>query len=275
MARITEFLPAGTNKGLLVLALGTGLVAAIIVFVALGNAGGDDGGGTVAADFEAVVARQDIAVGTEITESMLELKAVPASLHIDGAFTRVEPIVGEAARLPIESGEQITPAKVGPQTDGDGLSFVVPKGLRAMSISVDEEHGVGGLLLPGDRVDVIAVDTDPTANSALLDIVGAATTILQNIEVMAVAQEAQAPVPTAGSEDAAADTPLDEGATSGKLPENNDPQPDARTITLAVTPEQAQLLAYAQETGDVYVTLRAFGEAEDVEIAPFIVPGSN
>ncbi|HEU4758365.1 MAG TPA: Flp pilus assembly protein CpaB [Dehalococcoidia bacterium] len=272
MARTQELRALGNNRGLLALAVGSGLVAAILVFVALASGGG--GGDSTPADttFAAVVAQQDIGAGAKISADMVKVVQVPQAYLVSGAFSEVQPILGETARYPIASGEQVTRIRVGAQAREDILAFVVPKGMRALSVSVDETTGVGGLLHPGDRVDVVAVFTDSGANSDLTEV----NTVLQNVEVLAVAQKAQAPVPPADTGSAgSAQSPLASEATSGQPPKDLDPQPDARTVTLAITPDQAQLLAYAQEKGKVFLSLRSFGDGDTPQLPALIVPELN
>jgi len=260
MARIQGLTISRGNRGLLILALITGLVAAIVVFVALsqGGGGGDNAkpGSAVTTTSAVVVAKSDIAAGTEITADMVEVIEVPDSLLVRDAFTSTQLVVGEAARYPIAAGEQVTRARVGANAEGDGLAFVVPAGMRAIAVSVDEITGVGGLILPGDRADVIAVISD----QAGADNPDRVVTVLQDVEVLAVAQSAQEPVPAADEEAAAQAETDGASTTSGQLPEDAEPQPSARTVTLALTPEQVQLLALVQEEGSIYLSLRRFGD---------------
>jgi len=260
MARIQGLTISRGNRGLLILALITGLVAAIVVFVALNQGGGGSDnaktGSAVTTTSAVVVAKSDIAAGTEITADMVKVIEVPNSLLVRDAFTSTQLVVGEAARYPIAAGEQVTRARVGANTEGDGLAFVVPAGMRAIAVSVDEITGVGGLILPGDRADVIAVISD----QAGADNPDRVVTVLQDVEVLAVAQSAQEPVPAADEEAAAQAETDGASTTSGQLPEDAEPQPSARTVTLALTPEQVQLLALVQEKGSVYLSLRRFGD---------------
>jgi pilus assembly protein CpaB len=126
--------------------------------------------------------------------------------------------------------------------------------MRAFSVKVSEETGVGGMILPGDLVDVIAILKADTVG------VDKAVTIVQGIEVLAVAQEAQEPIPPQADTTA---TPAASG-TLGERPSNVSPNPSARTVTLAVTPEQAQLLALVYTDGEVVLSLRSFGDREPV-----------
>src|SRR3972149_4459662 len=193
MARTYELGEARNSRGRLPLAVVSGLVAAILVFVALAKSGDDGrlGSGAPGSTLRVVIAEQDIPARTEIGPEMLSVVEVPGSLAVNGALDSVEPLIGETTRYPVAAGQQVTLVGVGPQTKEDGLAFVVPKGLRALSVEVDEIRGVGGLLLPGDRVEVIA---GVTADAVGVDSAG---TVLQGIEVLAVAQKTQEPLPLA------------------------------------------------------------------------------
>lgn len=264
MARIEQLRLAGSNRTLLLLALIAGLVAAVVVFVAVNN-GSDDGkavstpGGDVGA---VVVANQDISAGTEITAEMVKVIDVSAGLLVKNAITERDLAIGQTARFPISQGAQLVRASFGVQADEDGLAYVIPKGKRAMALSVEEVTAVGGLLLPGDRVDVIAVFDSGTS---ILDILTApaeqrpttALTVLQDVEVLAIAQAAQEPLPalTEGTD------ATGQGRTSGQLPDNPDTNPRAGTVTLALDPQQvATLAAIQQEASRVFLSLRAIGD---------------
>jgi Flp pilus assembly protein CpaB len=250
------------NRGLLLIAMSAGLIAAILVFVGIAqrdSSGGSTESSTAVATIPTVVAAQTIAVGTEIKADMVRLAYLPEDVHVSGAFDDTALVVGEVTNVAIEENDQLTPAKVGPLVEGNGLSGVVPPRLRAVALRVEEVTAVGGNLLPGDRVDVIAVYETPERVVS--------TTILQNIEVLSVAQEAQIPLP-AGQADTDGDGTPDV-STSGQLPEDVKEQPSATTVTLAVNPEQAQMLFYAQEEAiKVYTSLRSQGDQEPVELAP-------
>ena len=260
MARTYELGEARNSRGLLPLAVVSGLVAAVIVFIAMVRAGDDGrpGIGPAGSTLRVVIAEQDIPARTEIGPEMLSVVEVPGSLAVNGALDSVEPLVGETTRYPVAAGQQVTLAGVGAlNKDGGGLEDVVPKNMRALSVEVDEIRGVGGLILPGDRVDVIAV---LAADAAGVD---SSVTALQDIEVLAVGQTTQEALPRAEAVDGA-EPGTD--ASSGQRPADAEPQPDARTVTLALTPEQAQLLALIQDKGKIWLSLRPFGEDATVTL---------
>ena len=252
MARTYELGETRSSRGLLPLAVVSGLVAAALVFIALVRAGDDGrrGSGLAGTTLRVVIAEQDIPARTEIGPEMLSVIEVPGSLAVNGALASVELLIGETTRYPVVAGQQVTLAGVGSQNEDDSLVWVVGKGFRALAVEVDEIRGVGGLLLPGDRVDVIAV---LTADAAGID---SAVTALQDIEVLAVAQKTQESLPAAEGDNSAEPGP----SASGQRPADAEPQPEARTVTLALTPAQAQELALIQEQGKIWLSLRRFGE---------------
>src|SRR3989304_8755319 len=111
MARTYELGEARSGRGLLPLAVVSGLVAAILVFVALVRSGDDGrpGSGASGSTLRVVIAEQDIPARTEIGPAMVSVVDVPGSLAVNGALDSVEPLIGETTRYPIAAGPQITP----------------------------------------------------------------------------------------------------------------------------------------------------------------------
>ncbi len=216
-----------------------------------------------------VVAAVEIPPRTAITSSMLRLQEVPLELAIERGYSDARLLVGLIARFPIAVNEQISEQKVGATAPGelatrDGLSFVVPHGMRAVGISISESSAVGGLILAGDRVDVIALWDEDLAGEEK------AVTLLQDVEVLSVAQIAQEPVPPpAAGQTPSEDEDDDEDASSERLglrPIDAEPQPKARTVTLAVSPEDAQILALIEQHTSLWLTLRAFEDGDLVSL---------
>lgn len=264
MASIQELALPGGNRVMLLVAIIAGLVAAAVVFVAVNQSDGDSGGSSVSSGtVPAVVAAQDIGVGDEITADMLRVADVPEDLLVSGALSETEPAVGEVARVAISSGEQITNGKLGVPVPDKGLAGVVPAGMRGIGLEVDQVTAAGGLLLPGDRVDIFAarkIDKS-TLRSEI---------VLQNVEVLSVAEEA---LKAAGRSDAT--NGADAAASSGQLPDDVEEQPDAGTLTLALTPQQVQTLISYQDNEDVeniWAVLRPFGDSGTIELAPNDTP---
>ena len=277
MARIQEMTMGGrSNRFMLMLALAAGLVAAVIVFIAVNQSGSSSSSSSSAGTgIPALVASQDISAGTKITADMVKVQQVPKDLLVSGAFTDSQPAVGQAARIDIAQGEQLTNAKVGVPVPDKGLSGVVPAGMRAVGLTVSQVTAVGGILLPGDHIDIVAAYKVADAPGlATGDSLLRTQTILQNLEVLSVAQEAQQASAQAGP--AASPGTETQDYISGTLPDNVKNQPAATTLTVALDPQQAQtLISFQQISVKVWAVLRAYGDTSTSDIPPVDVVESG
>ena len=269
-----------TNRRLLLLALVAGIVAAILIYAALSRRSESAGGaGGAASMASAVVAKQDIPARTKITTSMVEVQQVPSDTRSELAYTDLSQVVGQVTRYPIATNEEVLSTKVvslaSVAKTGDSLSYVIPEGSRAISIQVNEVISSGGLVLPGDYVDVIGVfdvtfgtgDQQTTVDKYFSRI------ILQNIEVLAVAQTVVDTAPEAGTTTGTGGgtTTTDAGSAGEQRVRNTEasPEPKASTVTLSVTPQEAQLLFLAEENGVLRLAVRPYGDAT-VQDIPFV-----
>ncbi len=269
-----------SNKAVLLVALFLGLVSAVLVYVYLSQGGGD-GEASAAATKPVVVATEDMSARVRITAEMVEVKSLAESAVHPDAFSSTDQLIGMVTRLPIAAEEQILSSKVAAtarEVPGAGdeelpLSYVVPPDQRAVSVQVSEVTGAGGLILPGDFVDVIGVfdvtfygikEDDPTSSEDFDDYV--AVTVLQNVQVLAVAQEVAEALPEEGD-----DGTTGEGSQP-VLPNPADPNPDATNVTLAVTPAEAQKLALAEEMGVLKLSLRPVGETDESTVPAIVNP---
>ena len=214
---------------------------------------------------------------------MVKLRLVPAESVHPNAFADIESVVGEVARYPISTDEQVlnnklTSSFLATTSSGDvPLAYIVPEGMRGMAVEVEQVISAGGLVLPGDFVDVIMVatiksDLPPPLNESHLSL-----TILQNVEVLAVDQAITEVVPegAAGSEEnGSAEDGTGDGTEDGaeaaaqRVPvDQPDPNPEAITATLSVTPEDAQVLAIADKFADIRLSLRPFGDDAELDIS--------
>jgi Flp pilus assembly protein CpaB len=238
------------RRFLLVAILLAGLSAALVYarIAATDESGGGDGSASVG-DQPVVVARVPIKQRTTITADMLEVKNVAASGMTAGALTDVERVVGLVTKYPIEVNQQLTAAAVvdtsRPVADA-ALNLVVPTGMRAVSINASQVKTSGGLILPGDFVDIIW--TCCQGQEVI------AKTILSNVQVAAVAQTIVSSGPVAG---------VEPGTSTEAAPVAADqapPVPDAVTITLLLTPVQAQQVVLAEGNGSLRAGLRGIGD---------------
>jgi Flp pilus assembly protein CpaB len=233
-----------------------GVLSAGLMFAFLNSRGGDGGLNDTlnsgdGAESVAVVSR-DIAVGETITDKDVVFKTIPATALLEGRLSSSEDILGKVATAPMFAGEQVLAAKVTRFEDQTTLAYKIsdPK-LRAVGLQVPHEAWVvGGLVQPGDRVDVLGVSIasqlDPLTGQEKTTILSGV--IAQNVEVLAVKQTLVRRIPNLDerAKKAKADgTATADGTTSGAdspvaLKEGETGTYEtAISITLALTPEQA------------------------------------
>ena len=231
-----------TNRRFLLIAVLLGGLAAALVYAKLSSDGGGGGGESASTTAtQIVVAKSAIDQRTMVTAEMLELKSVPNNLVIAGAFTSVNDVVGKVTKFPLDANEQIVATGVGDLSapQADALAQVVPTGKRGFSIGVSEVKSAGGLVLPGDYVDIVWV--------CCKDQVALARTVLQNVQVAAISQNIVDSGPAGGADD-----PV---AADGVAP-----KPEAISMTLLVNDQQAHLLLMAENTGEMRAALRGVGD---------------
>lgn len=181
-----------------------------------------------------VVAKQPLRFGTELNASMLEEAAWPSDTMPAGSFAKVGDLLGHGRRVvltAIEKNEPVLSVKVTGAGERATLSALVQKGMKAVTIRVNDVDGVGGFVLPGDHVDVV-MTRQIEKGSATSDV------ILQNTRVLAVDQNA------------------DERAGKATV---------AKSVTLEVNTVQAQKLWLASSVGTLSLLLRKAGETAETK----------
>src|SRR5438093_5312330 len=263
MARMQGLaLPSG-NRSLLLIAALAGLAAAVLFIVAVNN--GDSKSSTVSTGSgtaNVVVATKTIPSGAVIQSDMVAAAKIDDARLIPNAFSDAGKVVGQRAKYEISANDQINPSKIGAVAAGSQFSSVPQASMRGISLKVNENTAVGGLLTPGDRVDIIASFKIKDRTLPDGQYILRTRTMLQNVEVLSVGQEHQEPP---GARDSS--TSDGSSGTSGAVPADVKEQPSASTITLSLTPEQVQVLAGIQQTAKtVWTSLRPVGDADPVEI---------
>jgi len=271
MARSGAGGPAGRiNRRFLMLALVSAALSAMLVYVAISRAGGGGKDGESLTTAPVVVAAVDIPARTQITEEMVKVQDVPVSFKSEASYGSVDEVIGKATRYPLSLDEEVTSSKVvslEPLQGADSLAFVIPKGMRAISINADQVLSAGGLVLPGDYVDIVGVfslkKADGNEEEAYY-----VRTIIQNVEVLAVAQTiADVPPPAEdGAEAAAADSSGTQRARGSEA----EPNPEATTLTLLVEPEKAEWVFLAEANGTLRAIVRSFGDSDVTDVRPII-----
>jgi pilus assembly protein CpaB len=173
-----------------------------------------------------VVAAADLSLGAELKAEDVKVLQFPAGQAPDGSFAQPQEIVGRGLIMFVAKGEPILPSKLAAKEAGAGLPPVIPDGMRAVSVRVNEVIGVAGYVLPGTRVDVIAT-VSPTNQSQDMT----SKVVLANVLTL-----------TAG-------TRMEQDQKEGKPVQ-------VTVVTLAVTPDQAERLALASTEGKIQLALR-------------------
>ncbi len=203
--------------GALALALG-GLVSVAVYKNLLGRGPATEPG------VEVVVAANDIQVGARIEEHDIHLVRYPASALPAGTPTKRSQVLGRGVILPITKGEFILPSKLAPENAGAGLPALIPPGMRAVSVRVNEVVSVANFVGPGTRVDVLLTGTPGGGLESQT------TTVLQNVAVIAAGHNLE--------RNAAGET-------------QNVP-----VMTFLASPEDAEKLTLASAEGKIQLVLR-------------------
>jgi pilus assembly protein CpaB len=178
-----------------------------------------------------VVAAQPLPFGTELAPQMLREIAWPQDALPNGAFAKIQDMLSAGKRIvlsPVEPNEPVLAVKITGPGQRATLSALVGEGMKAVTVRVNDVEGVGGFVLPGDRVDVVMTRQIDK---------GAATTevVLQNARVLAVDQQAD---------------------------ERNAKPAVAKAVTLEVDTTGAQKVWLAASVGNLSLVLRRAGDTK-------------
>jgi len=194
-----------------------------------------------------LVANKDIPRGAIIAAESLAASIVPEKYLQPQAVSSADRVLGMVAVVPISKGEQVSLNKLAQPRQSGGLAEGTPVGKRAISIAVDSISGLGGLVKPGDYVDVMALVPVPVqvAEGKQVNQV-AAIPLFQNVLVLAVGQ----------------DTGSISAAAAGKREADAGKSGSSSMITLALYPQDANLIAFVQEQGKLRLTLRSPADSQ-------------
>lgn len=245
-----------TNRWLLIGAAVLAIVTGVLVFVMLANFG--DGNNTKTtpaasgAGSEVLVAKQTIKAGQRITAEMVDPVKVSGPA-VAGAATDKALVIGKVSEGDIVQGQVVSLSQITlPQTKACGLACILPADKIGITLQGNEIALVAGFVQPGDRVNVIGSFKEKRADKDVTRV----ETILQNVEVMAVAQKS---VEAASGVDANG-TPVPQtgsavGVTSNRASDVK-PDPGAGNVTVALSREDGQLLVAARANGEITLTLQ-------------------
>ncbi|MGI8552265.1 MAG: Flp pilus assembly protein CpaB [Dehalococcoidia bacterium] len=257
-----------TNRGsssrrALMIALAFGAISAALVFTFLSKSSG--GGGTIATT-PVLVAAVDIPLGQELTDTNVTLKNLPTVAKHPLSFsdkTRSDAL-HQIALQPIAAGQQIISAVITKDRSQVGLASQIPPGKRAIAIAVSEVTAGGGFIKPGDHVDVLGVfqsSTSAPTNDPLAQTKGDNSTkliyalpVLQDVSVLAIGQTAQ--------------QPQQQGPATTTTIKPSADQVQAKSVTLALTPDEAQKVFLAEQIGTLRLAQRGFNDKDTTVVTP-------
>ncbi|MBV9573937.1 MAG: Flp pilus assembly protein CpaB, partial [Acidobacteriales bacterium] len=131
---------------------------------------------------DVVVAADDIPVGSKVSERDLKVVRFPAGDLPPRFFHQKAQVAGRGAILPIAKGEFVLPGSLAGENAGSGLPALIPPGMRAVSVRVNDMTSVSGFVLPGTRVDVLLTGNPGGSGEQQT------TTVLENVAVIATGQ---------------------------------------------------------------------------------------
>jgi pilus assembly protein CpaB len=203
------------------MSLAWALVVSVVFYRLAGGAGGRARAGV---EKPVVVATKALPAGSTLDRGAVTLRSVPEKLFPAGAFSRLEDVLDRPVIGAIQADEPLVDARLGVKGSGVGLGPLIPPGMRAISVRVNDVVGVAGFVLPGMRVDVLVTGKPPDRPDTETQ------TVLQNITVLSAGQTIQ---------------------TDGKS------QPIvAPVVTLLVSPAEAEALTLANVEGHIQLVLR-------------------
>lgn len=201
-----------------------------------------------------VVATRNINPQTEFLPSDLDIVSVPRKYLQPAAIQQLPDAIGRVAATAIPQGTQLTLATTLSPSAHAGIAASIPVGKRAVSVAVDEVNGVAGLVKPGNFVDcMLTLDFGDDSGSRFTTF-----TLLEKIPVMAVNRELFPPavVPPKSQ--------IQNELTAGE-------HSDRSLVTVAVSPEESEMLMLAQESGRVHLALRSQEETAIINPAPMTI----
>jgi pilus assembly protein CpaB len=211
------------NK-LIFLAIICGLAAGVLTFMSLSMK--EKSIETAMDPVQVVVADRIIPQWTRLDETLVKYGTIPKKYFTKAYITDMKQIEGKITMVPFGAEEPVLNNKL--SESGNELNTAIPGGLRAMTVSVDEESGIGYMAKPGDYVDILLTFERADGKAAYT----MTATILQSVRVIAV------------------------GSDYSVLSRNR----SYTSMTLALTPEEVEILTFAKNKGRLNFSLRAIGD---------------
>src|ERR1700733_3811708 len=184
-----------------------------------------------------VLAARPLSVGTTIKPADIKLGKMPSASFPKGAFAKPEEVIDRPLISNVLMDEPVLEGRLAARGSGVGLAPIIPVGMRAVTLRVNDVTGIAGFVLPGMRVDVLVTGQPPDSTTS----VTATPMQLQNLLVLS------------------AGTVMQPDARSQTMP--------AQSVTLPGTPEQAETLTLASADARIQLVLRN-GSDQTIEKTP-------
>jgi pilus assembly protein CpaB len=177
-----------------------------------------------------VVAARPLPPGASIAAEAVKTVRVPEKMFPRGGFSKVEEVVGRPVVSSIQPDEPVVEARIAPRGSGFGVAPMIPPGMRALAVRVNDVAGVAGFVLPGARVDVLVTGRPPGSDDTVT------TPVLEDVAVLSAGQTVEA--------------------------DSHSQSMSVAVVTLLVTPAQAVSLTLAASEGKVQLVLRNSGDRQ-------------
>lgn len=184
---------------------------------------------------DVVVAARPLSVGVTVKPGDIKYVKISAEAFPKGAFSKDTDVLDRPVASNILADEPVLEGRLASRGAGVGLAPIIPPGMRAVAVRVNDVTGVSGFVLPNMRVDVLVTGRPPNGENAVTQ------TVLQNILVLSAGQNLQA------------------DARGQAI--------NAPTVTLLADPKQAEVLTLANQEGHIQLILRN-GSDQDITVTP-------
>lgn len=187
---------------------------------------------TVVKTVQIVVANNNLITGQAITADDLTMSTVNSAVPPPDSFVNIADLLGRVLTAPVSKGQSITVGLLAPKGASAGLASLVPSGMRALTINVDEANTLSNMLLPGCHVDIVGTIANGKESIS--------RTLVKNVLIQAVGAR----------------------LTSAPSPDGKDPGP-FHTVTVIVSPRDGQLIELATISARIRLMLRPLGKTDD------------
>jgi len=188
---------------------------------------------------QVVVSKVDLPARTDldqmIKDDQFRIVQVPEGVVVDGAITSLDQLAGKSNSVAILAGEQIPAARISGNVPGGALA--IPKGMEAITVSLDAPRGVAGAINSGDQVVIYGTFTDFTDIDTGEKIPTTTTVLVPTAELLAVFR------------------PLTTSTFGGDETQTSEQLPGSLAVTVALSPEDTQKFVFTMETGRVWFGL--------------------